>query len=105
MANAGSCVPMMEIPCFSITTSPESPTLLYTSNTRKGHTGRLASFAPLHRGQFSLNRHGRRHCGTWAEQPRLSSQLAPRGSEIGTSLGTDARVIPTVDKTAALVRR
>ena len=43
MANAGSCMSTMEMPCFWITTSPESSTLLYTLNTGKGHTGRLAS--------------------------------------------------------------
>jgi len=43
MAKAGSRVPTMEKPCFSVTTSLESATFLYNPNTRKGQTGRLAS--------------------------------------------------------------
>jgi hypothetical protein len=42
MAIAGSCLSTMEKPRFCITTSPESATLLYTQNTGKEHTGRLA---------------------------------------------------------------
>jgi hypothetical protein len=52
MAIAGSCVSTMENPCFSITTSPESPTLLYTQNTHEGHTGLLASLASHHYGHY-----------------------------------------------------
>ena len=104
MANADSCVPTMEVPCFWITTSLESTTLLYTSNTGKGDTGRLASLASHHLWQFGPNKHnGQRHCGTWAEKSRISSQLGPFWLAIETSLGTDARVIPRVDKPAALL--
>jgi hypothetical protein len=42
----------MEKPCFSVTTLPESAILLYTQNTRKGHTGYLASLASLRCGQY-----------------------------------------------------
>ena len=45
MAIAGPGVSTMENPCPWITASPESKTLLYTSNTRKGHTARLAGLA------------------------------------------------------------
>ena len=45
MAIAGSCVSTMEKRCPWITTSPKSATFLYTQNTRKRHTGRLATLA------------------------------------------------------------
>ena len=45
VATAGSRVPTMEKPYSGIITSPESATLLYTQNARKGHTGRLASLS------------------------------------------------------------
>jgi len=48
MAIAGSCVSTMEKPCLWITTSSESATSLFTQNTGKGHTGRLASVASPH---------------------------------------------------------
>ena len=54
MAIAGSCVPTMEKPCFSITTSPETAPFLYTQSTRKRHTGHLASFASHHQGHYGL---------------------------------------------------
>ncbi len=74
MTIAGSCVSTMEKPCLWITTSPESATLLYTGNTCKGHTGRLASLASPHLGGYDLIiRRGRRHCGTWADQSHMSS--------------------------------
>jgi len=99
MANAGSCVSTMEIPCFG---SPRRLNLrLYISNTRKGHSGRLASLASHH--CFAPNRHGQRHCGTWAEKSRMSSLLVALWLEIGRSPGIDARVIPRVDSSAALV--
>jgi hypothetical protein len=71
MAIAGSCVSKMENPCSWITTSLESATFLYTQNTRKGHTERLASPASHHSGQHGFIRHGRRCCITWAEQSRM----------------------------------
>jgi len=50
---------------FQVTTSPESATLLYTQNTRKGHTGYPASLASRRCGQYGLIiRHGQRHCST-----------------------------------------
>jgi hypothetical protein len=49
-----------------ITASAESATFLYAQNTRKGHTGRLASLAS-HKWQY-LNGHGKRDYSTWAEQ-------------------------------------
>jgi hypothetical protein len=102
MAIAGSCVSTMEKPCFSITASPESATLLYIQNTRKGHTGRLASLASHHSGQYGLIiRHGQPHRSTWAEQSRMSSLPLEPGLAIGRSLGTDARAIPGVDTSAA----
>ena len=52
MAIPGSCVSTMEEPRFSITTSPEPATLLYTSNTRKRRTGHLASPASHHLGLY-----------------------------------------------------
>ncbi len=59
MAITGSCVSTMEKPCLWITTSPESVTSLYTQNTRKGHTGHLASPASPHSGEYVLiTRHG-----------------------------------------------
>jgi hypothetical protein len=67
MAIAGSCVPTMEIPRSWITTSPESATLLYTRNAPKRHTGRLASLASHHQGEYDLIGHGQvgqRHCST-----------------------------------------
>ena len=88
MAIAGPCLSTMENPCSGITTSPESPTLLHTQNTRKGHTGRLVSLASHRLGQDVLiNRHGQPHCSTWTEQSRMSSlPLSPCGLAIGRSL-------------------
>ena len=45
MAIAGSHVSMMEKPCSWFTTPSELATFLYTRNTRKGRTGRLACLA------------------------------------------------------------
>ena len=85
MAIAGSCVSTMEKPRFWITTSTESATLLYTQNTRKGHTGRLASLASHHLGVYDpIIRRGRRRCGTRAGESRMSTQPpAPCGTAIG----------------------
>ncbi len=79
MAIAGSCVSTMEKRHLQITTSLESAASLYTQNTRKEHTGRLASLASPHFGGHVLNiGHGRHHCGTWADQSRmLSRPLGP----------------------------
>ena len=106
MAIAGSCVSTMEMPCLWITTSPGSATFLYTGNTRKRHTGRLASLASRHQGPYDLIiRHRRHHCGTWAEQSRMSSQpFGPCGMAIGERLVSDAGVIPGADTVGALLR-
>ncbi len=65
MAIAGSCVSTMEKAYFWITMSTESATSLYSQNTRKRHTGRLASLASPHPGQYDLNiRRGQHHCST-----------------------------------------
>ena len=48
------CVDDGETFCFSITTSSESPTCLYTRNTRKRYAGHLAT-------SLSAHRLGRRH--------------------------------------------
>ena len=59
MATVCSCVLKMEKRCSSITTSPEPATCLYTQNTRKGHTGCLASLALHRRGPYGIIiRHG-----------------------------------------------
>ncbi len=74
METAGSCVSTMEKPNFWIITSPETATLLFTQNTRKVHIERLAGLASHYSWQDGLIiRHGQRHYGTWAEQPRMSS--------------------------------
>jgi hypothetical protein len=66
MAIAGSCMSTMEKNCFRITTSPESATFLYTRNTRKGHTGRLASLTSHRRGHLHglVIGNGQPYCGT-----------------------------------------
>jgi len=51
VANAGTRVSTLEKCRFSITTTPQSTTLLYTPNTCEGHPGRLADFAS-HRSQL-----------------------------------------------------
>ena len=69
MANTGSCMSAMEMPCFWIATSPESPTLLYTQNTGKGHIGRLANLASRRWGRYNpIIGHEQRCCGSWEEQ-------------------------------------
>ncbi len=74
MAIADSCVSTMEKRRLWITKSSESATSLYSQNTGKGHTGRLASLASTHPGgHIRKIRRGRHHCGTWAEQSRMSS--------------------------------
>ena len=105
MAIAGSCVPTMEKPCLCITASLGSATLVYTQNTRKGHTGRLASLASHRSGRYRLiTSHGQHHRSTGAEQSCMSSlPLGSCGSAIGRSLGTDACVIPRVDRIVSLV--
>src|SRR6266852_380356 len=97
----------MAMPRFWITTSSQSPTLLYTRSTHKGQTGRLASLAPHRLGwaPYDLFTHTQRHCSTWAEQSRIRSlPFTTFGLENGTSLGRYAGAIPGVDKAAALVR-
>ncbi len=65
MAIAGSCLSTMEKPRLWITTSFESATFLYTRNTRKGHTGRLACLASPYLGGYVLViMHGQHHCNT-----------------------------------------
>ena len=71
MAIAGSCVSTTEKPCFWITTSPESATVLYGRYTRKGQIGRLATLASRRWRLYGLIRHGQRHCRTRAESSRL----------------------------------
>ena len=52
MEVAGTRVSTMEMPCFRITTSPESANLLlYTQNTYKEVLGCLAALASPHLGQ------------------------------------------------------
>src|SRR6266852_8962983 len=104
MAIVGSCVSTVEKRSVWITTSPEFAALLFTRNTRKGHTGRLASLAAHRWGQYGLViRHGQHHCSTWATQSRSSRQpLEPCGLAIGTSLGRDAGAISGVDRNDAL---
>jgi hypothetical protein len=90
---------------FSITTSPESATFLYTPNMRKRDTGRLASLASHRCGLYGLIiKDGQRRCSTCAEQSHMSS--LPLGHcELATwkSLGRDAGVIPRADSNPALV--
>ncbi len=75
MAIAGSCVPTMEMPYFSITTSSECATLVYTCNIRKGHPGCLATRASHRYGPRNglrvIIKHGQHHWSTWAEQSRM----------------------------------
>jgi hypothetical protein len=106
MAISGSCVSMIEKHCSGITPSAESATLLRTRNTRKRHSGRLASLASHRSGQNGLDtRHGQHHRGTWAEQSRMSSlPLELFGSAMGRSPGTDAGAIPRADRSVPPLR-
>jgi hypothetical protein len=106
MAIAGPCVSTMEKPRSWINTSPETATLLFTRNTRKEHTGRLANLASHHSGLYALNiGHGQHNRSTWAEQSRMSSRpRGPCGSAMAKSLGCDAGAIPEADRAAALLR-
>src|SRR6266849_7462085 len=101
MAIACSCMSTMEKSCFSITTSPQSATFLYSQNTRKGHLRRLATLSSPREWKYDLIRHGQRHCSTWSEQSRMSSHLAPCGLATGRSPGTDACAIPGANRSAA----
>ena len=106
MASPRSCVSKVEKRCSSIVKSPESTSLLYTKNTHKGYTGRLASLTSPRWAWvwYDLNnRHGQHHCSTWAEQSCTSSRpRGPCGLAIGKSLGCDAGPIPTVDTSVPL---
>src|SRR6266436_607417 len=106
MAIIGSCVPKMEKPCLWIAASLEPATSLYTQDTRKGRTKRLAGLASPHSGDYHLIiRRGRHCCSTRPEQSRMSSHPpGPCGSGIGKSVGGDAGAIPGADISGAHLR-
>jgi hypothetical protein len=54
MAIVCQCVSTTEKSCFSITASLESAIVLYTQNTRKGYTGRMASLGSPRKWQYDL---------------------------------------------------